>query len=226
MTRIPNNHHYNNQTFLALIEVLVGRTNAELDAIKAYYHKKYNKTLEAAVESETSGRLRKLLTAILAANRDGGMTHWDVNADVDAFYNAGEKKLGTDESTFIRLLVNRPEAHLRAIFKAYQQKHNGRTFEQVIKKEFSGDLEKALLAIVRSVESRPDYIAKEFENSMAGLGTNDDKLIRLTARNRDPRTMAAVKEAYQKKYGKSLYKRVEGEASGDYRKALLAVIGP
>jgi annexin A7/11 len=35
----------------------------------------------------------------------------------------------------------------------------------------------------------------------------------------------AVKQAYQRKYGKSLKSRVKGETTGDYEKVLLGVIG-
>jgi hypothetical protein len=35
---------------------------------------------------------------------------------------------------------------LQAVFQLYQQKH-GKTIEQVIKSEFGGDLEKALLSL-------------------------------------------------------------------------------
>ncbi|KAI8593969.1 Annexin 11b [Geranomyces variabilis] len=207
-----------------LLEILVGRTNAEIAAIKNTYRVKFNKDLESAVQSETSGHFRKLLTALLVAQRDETGAGYDINADVENFYKAGVGKMGTDESAFISLLCNRPATHLRQVFAAYHQKHN-MTMEQVIKKEFSGDLEKALLNIVRSIESHPWYVAKQFEKSMAGLGTKDNKLIRLTVRHRDPKVMGQVKQAYQQQFGKSLYSRVEGETSGDYKKALLACIG-
>lgn len=130
----------------ALIEILIGRSNTEITAIKTAYEKTFDKNLEKEVQSETSGHFRKLLVAVLQANRDETRTNWDVAADVEEFYRAGEKKMGTDESVFISLLVNRPEYHLRTVFEAYRQKY-GKGMEEVIKKEFSGDLEKALLGI-------------------------------------------------------------------------------
>jgi len=59
---------------------------------------------------------------------------------------------------------------------------------------------------------------------MKGLGTDDDKLIRLVVRHRHPQVIAPIKEAYIKKYGSSLAKRIKGETSGDYCKLLLACI--
>ncbi|KAI8824831.1 Annexin 11b [Fimicolochytrium jonesii] len=209
----------------ALIEILVGRTNVELAAIKQAYQAKYKKDLITVVQSETSGHFKKLLTAVLQASRDeSGQSRWDVNADVEAFYKAGTGKVGTDESAFISLLVNRPEAHLRAVFAAYKAKYN-LTLEAVVKSEFSGDVEKALVSVIRSIESRAAYIATLFEKAMAGMGTKDNKLIRLAVRHRDPRVMAMIKQAYQQQNGKTLWARVDGETSGDYGKALLACIG-
>jgi len=60
---------------------------------------------------------------------------------------------------------------------------------------------------------------------MKGMGTKNDKLIRLAVRYREPLFMKKVKADYVKLYGKSLAKRIEGETSGDYRKLLLTVIG-
>ena len=58
-------------------------------------------------------------------------------------YKAGEGRLGTDESQFIHILTNRPDAHLRAVFQQYQTRYH-KKFTKVIKKEFSGWIETAL----------------------------------------------------------------------------------
>jgi len=59
---------------------------------------------------------------------------------------------------------------------------------------------------------------------MSGIGTNDEKLIRLVVRFRAPYFIEPIKEAYKTKYGKTLGKRIKGETSGDYQKLLLACI--
>lgn len=207
-----------------LIEILVGRTNHDIEAINRAYQEKYRKTLEKDIKGDTSGYFRALLVALVQGNRDETNAQRDVKSDVEALYRAGEGRLGTDESAFISVLCGRPEAHLRQVFAQYQQRY-GHTMERVIKSEFSGDLKKALINLVKSITNRNEFIAEQFEDSMKGMGTKDDKLIRLTVRYRDPMIIAPIKEAYKTMYGKSLKKRIEGDTSGDYRRLLLTCIG-
>lgn len=44
------------------------------------------------------------------------------------------------------ILNTRSENHIRAVMAAYQQQY-GKTLSQVIKSEFTGDLERSLLAL-------------------------------------------------------------------------------
>lgn len=208
----------------ALVETLCGRSNAEIYAIKQAYGLKFRRDLEREVANDLSGHMKRLFVAMVQGQRDETGQILNVDADVEALYKAGAGKMGTDESTFIMIFCTRSDRHLVAVFDAYTQKHN-KTMDKVIKSEFSGDMEKALLAMFRSIQNRPHFLADCFEKSMAGLGTKDSKLIRLTVRCRHPQLMAQVKQAYLARYGKSLHKRVDGETSGDYRKLLLTIIG-
>ncbi|KAJ1547762.1 Annexin A7 [Nowakowskiella sp. JEL0078] len=210
-----------------LIEILVGRTTSELDLIKRSYKVIFHNDLEKEVKSETSGYFEKILVAILSGQRDeaNNMNPVVIAKDIDDLYKAGEKRLGTNEDKFISIFTKRSEPHLREVFRGYEAQRK-KTMEQVVMDEFSGDIERCLLAIVKCVRDRPAFIAELFYESMVGLGTDDGKLIRLTVRNRDPRIMSQVKAAYYARRLKTLYKVVESETSGDYRKTLLACVKP
>jgi hypothetical protein len=95
-----------------LIDVICMSSNAELAQIKAMYP-----GLEKEVEKETSGNFRKVLMELLKCKRDESIVVNERNAeaDADAFYRAGEKKLGTDDSKFIEILTTRSVAHLAAM---------------------------------------------------------------------------------------------------------------
>ncbi|KAL0062081.1 hypothetical protein AAF712_011081 [Marasmius tenuissimus] len=67
--------------------------------------------------------------------------------------------------------------------------------------------------------------AKLLEATMKGFGTRDSDLLRRIVRLRwDKPRFQAVKNAYHKKYKKSLESRVAGETSGDFKKILLALL--
>ncbi|MFS7944347.1 putative Annexin superfamily [Helianthus anomalus] len=50
------------------LRVIVTRTEINMQYIKAEYHKKYNKNLNDAVHSETSGHYRTFLLSLLGPN--------------------------------------------------------------------------------------------------------------------------------------------------------------
>lgn len=61
-------------------------------------------------------------------------------------FAAGEGKLGTDEEVFNRVLSHGSFAHLRYVFNEYKSL-SGRTIEQAVKDEMSGDLRESILTI-------------------------------------------------------------------------------
>lgn len=131
--------------------------------------------------------------------------------------------IGKDEEEFARIFTIRSDAHLQAVCDLYGKKH-GQSLEHVIKKKFSGLSEQFMLATLRTIDDRGNYFADLFEKSMAGLGTNEDMLIRLVLRCRGTKTMAMAQAAYLKKHGKSLEHRIKGETSGDFEKLLVALV--
>lgn len=64
--------------------------------------------------------------------------------------------------------------------------------------------------------------AKLFEATMKGWGTRDGDLIyRLTRARWNSVRFHLINEAYERKYGTSLAKRIKGETSGEYRDILM-----
>ncbi|KAF8928424.1 Annexin 11b [Dissophora ornata] len=208
-----------------LIQVLVGRTNADMAQLKNMYYARYRQSLESVVKSDVSGYLEKLFMVAIQGTRDEmGAYQYNVEADVHSLYKAGEGRMGTDESHFIHVLTNRPDAHLRAVFQQYQARYK-KKFTKVIKKEFSGWIKTALCYLVNWIQNPAHCIAKNLEKAMEGMGTDDTSLTRLLVRNRTQPFMNSVKAAYQAKYKRTLRDRIKGETSGDYRRTLFSVIG-
>lgn len=208
-----------------LIEVMCGLPNREIHAINAYYVRIFGKSLEQELSSDTSGCFRRIMISLSTGNRDESMVT-DINAarmTAQSLRDAGVGRMGTDESEFNRVLCLTNYEQLKLVASEYE-KLTGHTLEKDIKKEFSGDIEDALVAVLRCALNRPEFFAKRLNNAISGLGTDDKSLIRLIV-TRCEVDMLDIKEAFQNKYGKSLKSFVKGDTSGDYKHALYALIG-
>lgn len=209
----------------ALIEVMCMLTNQEIRSVGYKYYQMYGKSLESDLKGDTSGTFRRLMTSLSVGGRDESMMT-DVNQaknDANELKRAGVDKWGTDESTFNRILCTRNYAQLRLVADEYQGL-TGNSLEKDIKREFSGDIEDGLLAVLRTAMNRPESFAIRLHKSMAGLGTNDNSLIRLVVSRCDI-DMEDIKDAFNRKYGKTLKSFIKGDTSGHYKHALYALIG-
>ncbi|KAG1950614.1 annexin A11a isoform X2 [Pimephales promelas] len=208
-----------------LIEILASRSNAEIREINQIFKAENKKTLEDAISSDTSGHFRRLLVSLAQGNRDE-RENVDVSLakqDAQTLYQAGENKLGTDESKFNAILCARSKAHLRAVFNEYQHMC-GRDIEKSIDREMSGDLESGMLAVVKCIKNTPAYFAERLYKAMKGAGTKDRTLTRIMV-TRSEVDMLDIRQEYAKMYGKSLYTAISGDTSGDYKKLLLKLCG-
>jgi len=208
-----------------LIEILVTRTPEHIKKIKDAFVRKYGESLEKWLMEETSGDYEKYLLALATAERKGSagaVNKEEVAKDVIALYKAGEGRLGTNEDVFIDIFANRSWKHLRQIAEGYgaTQKHS---LDTAIKKEFGGDLEKALLWTLESVMNRHAFFAKRLNKSLVGLGTKDQDLVRImvTRRHND---LWEIAEEYHTIFRTSLKEDIADDTSGDYKALLVAMI--
>ncbi|KAJ3605845.1 hypothetical protein NHX12_027889 [Muraenolepis orangiensis] len=208
-----------------LIDILASRTTEEVRVINAVYKKKHDNSLEDDVCGDTSGMFQRVLVSLLTAGRDEGSNVDQALAVQDAkdIYEAGEARWGTDEVKFLTVLCARNRSHLLKVFEEYQ-KVSGRDIEDSIKREMSGSLEEAFLAIVKTLRNKPGFFAERLHKSMKGLGTTDTVLIRIMVARAEI-DMLDIKAEFFKMYGKTLYSFIKGDTSGDYRKILLELCG-
>ncbi|KAL3312442.1 Annexin A13 [Cichlidogyrus casuarinus] len=235
-----------------LIDILACSTNAEIEEIKEAYQETVARNLEKDVKNDCSGLFERILVSLLQANRDEpdpammqqvGTKGVQILFDQDKateqameLHKAGEKMWGTDESVFLQILLKQSVWQIAAIDLSYQE-IAGHSITKAIEKELSGDTCKALVAIVSSCLDRPGSFAKMLHKSMAGLGTNDDKLIRVIASRADVSVhsqsiltelqidLATIAEAYEGLYTKTLASDIKGDISGDYQHLLLTILG-
>ncbi|XP_026742564.1 annexin B9-like isoform X2 [Trichoplusia ni] len=208
-----------------LIEVMCTMSNHEINVIKQAYTAMYGTLLEDDLRGDTSGNFKRLMTSLSMGNRseDFHVDQEKAREDARSLLQAGELRLGTDESVFNAVLCSRSFPQLKAIFNEYQFL-TGHDIDDAIKAEFSGDLEKALRAIVKIVRNKPLFFAERLHKSMKGLGTNDRQLIRVMV-TRSEIDLGDISDMFQTKYGETLQSWIEGDCSGHYKKCLLGLLG-
>ncbi|KAI5918536.1 hypothetical protein F4810DRAFT_691893 [Camillea tinctor] len=211
-----------------LNDVLLSRSNADLRAIKHMYHQSFGRSLDSDVKGDLSMKTERHFLIVLGANRaedSAPVIPQAIDQDVMELYRATEGKIGTDEMMVCSILSTRNDNQIRAIALAYEQKFR-RRLEDVIRKEFSGHMEEALLYQLRNAVDKYMHAAALLEDAMAGLGTKDHLLVaRVVRYHWDAHTLANVKGAYKQRYRKSLAHRIKGETSGDYGRLMLACVG-
>lgn len=208
-----------------LIEILCTRNNQEIREIVRCYKEELGRDLEKDLKKDTSGHFRRLLISMSQGNRDENQTvdMQKATADAERLFRAGEGKLGTDESTFNMILATRSFPQLKATIHEYGRLAN-RELLKSIDREFSGDVQDGMHAIVQCVMNRPAFFAEKLFKCMKGLGTSDSTLIRVTV-TRSEIDLVQIKQAFWEKYQKSLRTMVESDTSGDYKRMLLSIIG-
>ncbi len=89
-----------------------------------------------------------------------------------------------------------------------------------LKGELSGAFERVILALITPLH---DYLAEELHDAVAGLGTNERRLVEIlcTASNSE---LQSIKTAYTRLYKKDLEGDIKGDASGTFKATLVAVL--
>ncbi|XP_046452272.1 annexin B9-like [Daphnia pulex] len=208
-----------------LIEILCSGTNQDIREMNAAYQQLYGHPMENDIKGDTSGEFELLLVSLVQGQRDENQTVdvYEARADAHLLFQAGAAKVGTDESVFHSILASRSWPHLRIVMYEYQEMH-GHTLEHAVMSEFSFNAERGLLTILQCAKNRHEYFAHRLHHAIDGLGTNDRNLIRIIVSRCDV-DLNNIKQEYERKFSRSLQADLSGDSSGDYQRALLALLG-
>ena len=206
-----------------LIEIFASRPNWYLNKIKSIYNEKYKKDLEEHVRGDTSGDFRRLLVSLIQGKRSTNQ-YPDKDECVKIaknLYEAGEKRLGTDEEVFNKIFALSSPHELIAISREYH-KITGNLLTTAIDREFSGNIKKLLKSILYANISPSEYFATRIHDSIDGIGTDENTLTRIMV-TRAEIDLPKIKEYYNKLYGKNMLEDIKDDVSGDYKKLLIAI---
>ncbi|KAM4616435.1 annexin A3a isoform 2-T3 [Polymixia lowei] len=192
-----------------LIEIFASRSNQQIKALSDAYLDETEKKLTLDLKKEVSGDFSKALLLLAEGSRDESTTVDPAKAREDAktLYNAGEKKWGTDESKFVDILCHRSVPQLRQTLVEYKN-ISGKTLQESIEGEMSGELEEMLVAIVKCVKNIPAYMAERLHESMKGGGTDEATLNRIMV-SRSEIDLLDIRAEFKKLYSSSLHSSIE-----------------
>ena len=207
-----------------ITEVLCFRNPERINQIKEKFQEKYGKDLVAEIKSETSGDYQKIVLKLLEGDRtqDGKADVEKCSGIADELYKAGEGKIGTDESIFIKYFTSLSPNELLIVCKEYHKKYKKNMLD-VIENEFNGNEKKLLTVMLYALFSPSEFFAKQIMESIKGVGTDDVKLIRSVI-TRYSIDMKKVKKYFKKMYNKELLDEVKDDVAGSYGRILEALI--
>ncbi|KAF2200772.1 Annexin [Delitschia confertaspora ATCC 74209] len=210
-----------------LNDVLICRSNADINAIKTEYQNIFKRSLEQDLRGDLSGRTEQLFVMLIGAHRQEDsvpVNPQQTDQDVTELQRSLGNIVNNDPVQTCQILASRNDAQIKAICQTYRQKM-GKPLEDVIKGRLNGHMEEAVLLLLSRANNRPLADAEQLEAAMAGLGTKDELLVQRVVRVHWNRNYCEqVKAEYQKRYRKDLINRVKGETRGDYERLMVACL--
>ena len=203
-----------------ITEILCFRDFDRITKIKEKFKEKYNKDLVSEIKSETSGDYRKAVMNLLENERSQN-TSPDLESCkkiAEELYHAGEKKLGTDESVFMKYFTSLSADELALVGKEYHKNYK-KNIVEVINNEFSGNEQNLLKNILYGLISPSEYFARKINDSVEGIGTADNQLIRCIV-TRYENDMKLIKRYFKQIFKKDMIQRIKEDTSGEYQKLL------
>ena len=205
----------------AIIAIIANRTNRERLAMIDSFKKQFNRDLIKDLKSETSGKFED---TILALFKD------PISYDCWSLKNA-MKGIGTNEDTLIEILATRSNEYITKMKKRYLEMY-GKTLEQDLMGDLSGDLKTVMLTLASAFRSEnlipnqaqcQEKAEKLYKAGEKRLGT-DEKVFYDILTMSSPAELRAIDQYYMQKYNHGLLTAIDKEFHMGNMKKLLKTI--
>lgn len=212
-----------------LIRVIVLSSMKERQCIVEAYTQMYNRSLIEHIESETSGNFKNIMVAVLESS---GIETYDVDYEADcAALKEAMEGVGTDEDAIIRIIAGKSAGQIEALKIKFEELYGRNLFEWIDDETWdwgagmflSANFRAALLGLLRDPAEQLAYSVRDCIN---GWGTDDTGLITCLVHLTERKRRELVETYKTIKGGGDLYRKIVGDTSGDYQRALLALVKP
>ena len=189
---------------------------------------RFNKGLIAHIESETSGNFKNILVAVLKCTHPKASVDYDKDCED---LKAAMDGLGTNEKAIIQIVAGKTPQQIETLKAKYQEKYGEDLYARIDDETwdwgmsmFCGvNFRACMLGLMREPTER---LACAVRDCMVGWGTDDTGLITLLVHLSERQRRDLVSKYCDIKNGGDLYKAIEADTSGDYKRALLALVKP
>ncbi|KAG0044130.1 hypothetical protein BGZ83_010637 [Gryganskiella cystojenkinii] len=194
-------------------EMLLGRTPVELRELQEAFTAVHKSDLKQHVASHSPDEIVKNFFLTVLQDREDKPLE-DKEGAIEKFHTLLQAQ---DVNALLTYVANSTTAQLHDLVRSYNAHYLNNHVVSTIQKTFKhkGEHVEILLFAVMQAADPARHVSLLLEESMAGLGTNEDQLSRLVIRNRG-KVMDKVKAAYHVDYGRTLADRVRGDTSGLY----------
>lgn len=211
-----------------LIRVVICSTMQERRLIREAYKAKYGKDLIKHIQSETSGNFKNILIAVLKSIHP--RINIDYEGDCDRLKEAMDG-IGTDEKAIIKIVAGKTPEQVEALKAKFAEKFGEDLYARIDDETFdwgaglftSGNFRQCMLGLLR----RPiEALAFAVRDCIVGFGTDDTGLVTLLTHLSERKRRELVSMYAEIPRGGDLYGHIKGDTSGDYERALLALVKP
>lgn len=146
------------------------------------------------------------------------MSGFDASTDGDIL-RAAMKGFGTDEQAIVDILTTRSNEQRQQIAR-YFTNTLGRDIIEDLKSELGGKFEDVIVALMMPAT---EYLCKQLNKSMTGMGTNESTLVEILC-TKSNEEVAQLVRTYEDMYDRPLAEHLCSETDGYFRRLMTLII--
>ncbi|XP_063968158.1 annexin A13-like [Lytechinus pictus] len=214
---------------LRLIEIIFPLNYLETSYVKEAYQQVFGSTLDADISLNVFGPWKTILLNVEMGQRHETtcIDSYKVDQDIQFLVETPVDEWALPNARVEDILIRDSVEHLRKVFKGVRESMSEKgidIIQAINDSTLTTEQKDGFSAIVSMCTDYVRFNATVLHKAMAGLGTDDDTLIRVIVA-RCEIDLENIKVEFRKLHGKSLRDWVSSDTSGNYRDILLAIIG-
>lgn len=193
----------------------------DMPGVPPAYQALFHKDLASEVKRETTGKFEDvLINCIMRRPQPPGFVNMaTVQADAQAFYKAGEGRIGTNDKEYIRILTLNTNAHLQAVDNAYRA-IDPKGMMAAIKSETSGNYGLALQSLMTPHHR---WMAQAINHAVDRPGT-EEALILIVFGLHDKQDLHHIANEYRTMFQKDMMTDLKRDLSGNFERLCVAMM--